>query len=210
MECMNERAIYFPAGHNGSRPYMIHGLFDSLLVLASRVLSGAGDDENCDSGRKACFMNLIRHHDALITKICFYFADSNNAFDDLRQDTLLNIWRGLSGFRGDSKEATWIYRICFNTCVSTVKYNSKISMPSLNDKVYDSYDREEEQDDLDERIAVMHRCISMLDPVDRSVVLMQLDGRGYDEIAAVTGMNRNTVATRLRRAKEKLRDMMKE
>lgn len=209
MECMNEQAIHIPVQtREAATAWITPHIFGSLTAFALRML--AVEEEQPDTMRKGCFMNLIKRHDALITKICFYFADSNNAFDDLRQDTLLNIWKGLSGFRGESKEVTWVYRICFNTCVSTVKSNSKALMPSLNDKAYSDFDREDEHDDLDDRIAVMHRCISMLDPVDRSMVLMQLDGRNYEEMAAVTGMNRNTVATRLRRAKEKLRDMMKE
>ena len=46
--------------------------------------------------------------------------------------------------------------------------------------------------------------ISMLNPAEKSLLMMWIDERSYDEIAEVTGFNRNTVATKLRRIKEKL------
>ncbi|MDE6391604.1 MAG: sigma-70 region 4 domain-containing protein [Duncaniella sp.] len=51
----------------------------------------------------------------------------------------------------------------------------------------------------------MHR---ELNPLDRSMVMMRLDGRAYEEIAEVTGLPRNTVATRLRRSRQRLADLM--
>ena len=56
----------------------------------------------------------------------------------------------------------------------------------------------------------MYRLISRLDPLDKAIVMMQLDEKSYDEIAAVTGLTRNNVAVRLHRAKERLRTMTKE
>lgn len=147
-------------------------------------------------------MELIGRYNALITKICFYFASNSSDFDDLRQDVLLNLWRGLHTFRGESSEMTWVYRVCFNTCVSSVRRNSRHTMPSL-DEVPES-NTVAESEGKDDDIQLLHRAISQLAPTDRSMVLMQLDGNSYDEIAEVMGMNRNTVATRLKRSRERL------
>lgn len=147
-------------------------------------------------------MELIGRYNALITKICFYFTSNSSDFDDLRQDVLLNLWRGLHTFRGESSEMTWVYRVCFNTCVSSVRRNSRHTMPSL-DEVPES-NTVAESEGKDDDIQLLHRAISQLAPTDRSMVLMQLDGNSYDEIAEVMGMNRNTVATRLKRSRERL------
>lgn len=55
-------------------------------------------------------------------------------------------------------------------------------------------------------VAEMHEMISRLPPLDKAIVTLWLDENSYDEIADITGLSRNTVATRLSRAKEKLKN----
>lgn len=176
--------------------------------LRQLMLMATGADTAPDPAAERRFIDLVSRHNALITKICFYFARNNADFDDLRQDVMLNIWRGLGSFRGESSETTWIYRICFNTCVSTAKRNARASMPSLEETHAERYGASAEDVETEERIALLHRCIGELNPLDRSMVMMRLDDRAYEEIAEVTGLPRNTVATRLRRSRQKLAGLM--
>lgn len=81
-------------------------------------------------------------------------------------------------------------------------------MPSLDDVPESDVVAEPERND--EEIRLLHRAISQLSPTDRSIVLMQLDGNSYDEIAEVMGMNRNTVATRLKRSRDRLARIINE
>lgn len=126
-------------------------------------------------------------------------------FNDLRQDTFVNLWRGLQQFRGDSQLSTWIYRVCLNTCVSTVRRRKGKSsldpLDALNDIPEPSLESERDNS------AMLHQFIAMLAPLDKAVIMMWLDERPYEEIAEVTGLKRNTVASRIRRIKEKLASM---
>ena len=54
------------------------------------------------------FNELIKEHGRLINKICYFYATDIDDFKDLRQESLLNIFRGLNKFRADSKISTWI------------------------------------------------------------------------------------------------------
>ena len=54
---------------------------------------------------------------------------------------------------------------------------------------------------------LMYSFISRLDPIEKAIVMMRLDDKSYDEIAEVTGLSRSNVATRLHRAKEKMKTM---
>ena len=58
-----------------------------------------------------------------------------------------------------------------------------------------------------EQYSLMYRLIGMLKPIDKSIILMWLDGNSYDDIADVVGLSRNAVASRLKRAKDSLASM---
>lgn len=140
----------------------------------------------------------------MIVKICFGYAGTKAELDDLHQDALINIWQSLVRFRGDSSVKTWVYRVTLNTCVSTVRRRRE-SPESDRLELYNVIDDSEERRRM---VAEMHECIALLSPVDKAIVLAWLDEFSYDEIAEMVGMPRNTVATRLRRAKEKLKNMI--
>lgn len=150
------------------------------------------------------FNALVEGHSSLIMKICFGYARTQSEFDDLYQDALINIWQGLPSFRGDASPKTWIYRVTLNTCVSTLRKRLKepvsVGIESLSEVI-------DNDDERKMQLMELHRRIAMLSGVDKAMVMMWLDEYSYDEIAALTGMARNTVATRLRRAKEKIKQI---
>ncbi|MDE6560270.1 MAG: RNA polymerase sigma factor [Muribaculaceae bacterium] len=146
------------------------------------------------------FKELIALENTTISRICFSYACSVAEFEDLRQDALINIWRGMHGFRGDSSSKTWIYRVTVNSCLSTIRKQSRYRHESL-DALYGLIDCEEFEK---EAIEQLHRVINLLDPEEKAVIMMWLDELSYDEIGEAMGLNRNTIATRIRRIKEKI------
>lgn len=139
----------------------------------------------------------------MISKICLSFARSEADFLDLRQDVLMNLWRGWGKFRGQSKRSTWIYRVALNTCMTSIKQKPApdprnlpldfaLHLPVAVD--------EAEAENLNE----LYRLISELKPEDKAVIMLWLDEFSYDEIAEMMGFSRNTVAQRIKRAIEKL------
>lgn len=69
------------------------------------------------------FTQLITQHAAIINKVCYIYANTLDDFNDMRQETLINIWRGLPSFRHDSSPSTWVYRVALNSCVSFFLYH---------------------------------------------------------------------------------------
>ena len=146
------------------------------------------------------FKKLIDIENATISRICFSYSNSIDEFEDLRQNALINIWRGMQGFRVGASAKTWIYRVTVNSCLSTIRRQSRHKHESL-DSLYgliadDGCDKE--------AIEQLHRAINTLAPEDKAVIMMWLDEMSYDEIAAAMGLNRNTIATRIRRIKDKI------
>ena len=165
------------------------------------VAEGIGIERATDS-RETRFRQVLSQHGELVSAICFSFANRRNEFEDLRQDALVNIWKGLTGFNGASDIKTWIYRVTLNTCVSIYRKSSTQpadfdSLENVAGITADGLAREE--------VDYLHTLISMLTPEDKGIILMWLDSHSYDEIAEVMELKRNTVATRIHRIREKLK-----
>lgn len=154
---------------------------------------------------QAVFSEMMLDYDRMIAGICLSFARTKEDYEDLRQDVMLNIWRGLDSFRGESAASTWIYRVTLNTCVSRRRKTDRRADISLHELYETLYSTSSPVDR--ERYALMYRLIGRLRPLDKSILLMRLDSRSYDEIAEVMGLSRNAVASRIKRTKDALRDM---
>lgn len=153
---------------------------------------------------QALFISLIGEYEPIIRKTAFSYSATREEFDDLRQDILLNIWKGLPGFRDDSKPSTWIWRVALNTCVSTIRARRRSVTASGDESLLRSVAAEEADEESMEQLENLHRAISRLSPDDKAIITLRLEEKSYEEIAELMGMNRNTVATRLRRIREHL------
>lgn len=154
------------------------------------------------------FEALVARQANIIAKVCYMYASDTQHFDDLRQECLINIWRGLDRFKGDSRESTWVYRACINTCITFYRRNRRHVEGAVPlDTVFDLA---ADDDGKLERITMLYRLISGLSDIDKAVIMMWLDEMSYDEIADATGITRNTIASRLRRIKVKLAEKAKE
>ncbi|MDE6337905.1 MAG: RNA polymerase sigma factor [Muribaculaceae bacterium] len=155
------------------------------------------------------FEALIATHSTLISRICFSYAADSEDYNDLRQDVLINIWKGIATFRGDASSLTWVYRVTLNTCVSTVRKRSRRPATERLDTMPFDIPEEKEDEGLRERFETLHRLISELSPIDKAIVTMWLDERSYDEIAEVVGMSKNNIGLRLHRIRERWRKQSK-
>lgn len=155
-----------------------------------------------DAVDNVLFTNVITAHSGIINKICRSFASCESDYEDLRQDALVNIWRGLPKFRSQADLKTWIYRVVLNTCVSVYRHYSHSVI-----KCDIKYASEQQVDNNcdDDNLQIVELLLSQLSVSDRSIIVMWLDDLSYDDIGAVMGLNRNTVATRIHRIKLKLR-----
>lgn len=148
------------------------------------------------------FEDAIVEFGPIITKICYYFSDSRNEFQDLRQEILLNLWKGWENFQTNSKLSTWIYRVSFNTCVSFYRKGKKdknfISIEHIID-----LPAETENSKL-ENYNTMLSLIRNLSYQERVIIMLWLEDKSYEEISDLMGINRNTLAVRIKRIKEKL------
>lgn len=146
------------------------------------------------------FLALIDCNKQIIYKVCYMYANDENHFNDLYQEVMVNLWQGMDGFRGDAQLSTWVYRVCINTCVSIFRRSGKLGISLSVDEIIDiPYD-----DSRSSQLKEMYQLINRLNRMEKAIILMWLDEKSYDEIAEVTGLTRNNVASRLHRIKAKL------
>lgn len=149
------------------------------------------------------FVSTIESNKQLIYKVCYLYATDSFELNDLYQEVVINLWRGFSDFRGDSSISSWIYRVGLNTCISY--YRKSSSKP----KTIPLVDNLEIYEDTIKttQIKEMYRLIGKLSKIERALILLWLDEKTYDEIGEIMGLNRNTVASRLKRIREKIVEM---
>ena len=151
--------------------------------------------------KERLFTKILEDSRGLIYTICFMYATSDEHLKDLQQESLINIWQGLDSFKGNSKESTWVYRVCINTCVSFMRKEKKSQEFKAIEEVEDVYETSQEHVS---QLKEMYHLISQLNKIEKAIIMLWLDDKQYNEIADIMGMPRNTIATRIRRIKEKL------
>ncbi len=129
------------------------------------------------------FELLVRQHKRTIYTVCYMFSRNKAEIDDLFQEILIRLWNGFQ----DKKERRRI-----ETVPLTVDIDPYEADDPKTQQIRELYDR-----------------ISRLDLIDRSLILLWLEGISYDEIGAIIGITPNNVGVRLARIKDKLVKMSK-
>ena len=149
------------------------------------------------------FVELVTRYKDVIFKVCYIYAEKDD-IEDYYQEVLIQIWRSLPKFRGESKVTTWIYRISLNTCISHVRKNTKGNInkvPLLDVNLWEN-DIEKKQ-----QVDEMYSLINKLNKLEKAVILLWLEDRDYEEIASIVGITKANVAVKINRIKEKLRKL---
>ena len=152
------------------------------------------------------FELLVREHKRTIYTVCYMFSHNNVEVDDLFQEILIRLWNGFDHYEGRSSARTWVYRVALNTAINQdKKERRRIETVPLTVDI----DPFEADDPKTQQVRKLHDLISQLELIDRSLVLLWLEGIPYDEIGAIIGITPNNVGVRLARIKEKLVKMSK-
>lgn len=151
------------------------------------------------------FLSVIKTYERVIYKVCYMYVTPNAPLNDLYQEVVLNIWKSFEKFRGESKISTWIYRIALNTCISFLRKEKNV--PEIVVLTQEETGIVDEQDELQIMLKELYRLINQLGQLDKSLILLYLEDKSYDEISEITGLTVTNVATKLSRIKEKLKKM---
>lgn len=153
------------------------------------------------SAKEKQFEELVKQYKRTIYSVCYMFSRDNEEINDLFQEILVRLWLGFGQFEQRSSVNTWVYRIALNTAINSDKRAKRRPQTVPLSTDIDPYDP---QDSSLEQVRQLYALINQLDVMDRGLVLLWLEGIGYDEIAAIMGITVANVGIKLHRIKEKL------
>ncbi|HRU06651.1 MAG TPA: sigma-70 family RNA polymerase sigma factor [Candidatus Brocadiia bacterium] len=170
----------------------------------------------CRDGEVAAFDRLTLKYQDRVYTLAYRLTGNPEDALDVAQEAFLKAFRSLSGFHGASRFYTWIYRIVVNTAISWRRSGASRPRPlSLGDGDEGAAAVESaEPDPVEsaqnaEETRLVEEAIAGLDAEHRAIlVLRDVEGKNYDEIACILDCPRGTVKSRLHRARRLLRDAL--
>jgi RNA polymerase sigma-70 factor (ECF subfamily) len=154
------------------------------------------------------FIQHIKENEGIIYKVARLYTNSTEDRKDVYQDIVYQLWKSYPSFKADSKISTWMYRVALNTAINNLKKEkrkgTRVSMDNFLLNKIDQVDTV-----MEERITLLYAHIKKLSVVERGIILLHLEGKNYDEIAAITGFTATNIGTRLARIKNKLKSQIK-
>ena len=161
-------------------------------------------------GDASAFNSLLRKYFPSVRRFAYSFAQDWAEADDLAQDALLRVFKSLDQFRGESAFSTWVFRIVRNTYIDRTRTRwfkmRKFSKPDDSLKTQSSPDETPEALSIKESDRrLLWSAIRAL-PAKHSnvIVLVDIEGMDYQEVAAIEGIPVGTVRSRLSRGRSLL------
>ena len=149
----------------------------------------------------------LKEYKLLIYKVCRIYANTPNAIQELYQDIIIQLWKSYPKFRGEAKFSTWLYRIAINTALISLSRPKRI-LEYSDVELHNVQIPDEDDTRLkDEQQEQLYLAIQQLNDIEKSIVMLYLEDRSYDEMEDILGISNATLRVKMNRIKEKLRTL---
>ncbi len=165
----------------------------------------------------SAFEELVRHYQDRIFSQCMYLSGNHDDAQDLAQDVFIQAYKSISSFRQESDFGTWLHRIAVNRWINICRRNKKVVTFSIDEPLStgDSGVVRElaaSEDSLSEKVerrefnALVQQALIRL-PLEfrMALVLREIEGYNYDEIANLLNCSLGTVKSRINRGRKALK-----
>ncbi len=176
--------------------------------------------QNCQKGDTASFSALILPYEQRLLHHAYRMLSNESEAEDAVQETLIKAWQKIHTYHGDAAFSTWLYTILHRVCLDMLRKNKRRA-PTVS--LYQSGKDEEgftlsipdnapgpdEKYNQKAALAAVANAIDALSDEHRTVIVLRdIDGLDYDEIAKVTNTSLGTVKSRINRARLALRKIL--
>jgi RNA polymerase sigma-70 factor (ECF subfamily) len=141
----------------------------------------------------------------LIYRVVTLYAPDPAAGEDLFQEIAIALWRSIPRYEGRSAESTWIYKVALNTAIAAARRGARPSAATE-----DPADQGQADPDWEHaaKLEWLYAKIRTMNLIDRSLVLLYLDGNSYEEIGEILGISVSSVGVKINRVKSRLKTLV--
>jgi RNA polymerase sigma-70 factor, ECF subfamily len=193
-----------------------HGMITSITETAVPKARDLRDEilvTRFQSGDQDAFRHIMERHSERVRNLVYSMFDAADLVDDLTQEVFIKIFRALPAFRFDAAFTTWLYRITINHCRDEIRRRKLRRMFSLQ-RLLEAGDKEVtmktmvEPEEHETREAIQHGLQRLPEKYRLPVILKDMEGHSYEEIADIMQCELGTVKSRLARGRGMLRDYL--
>ena len=154
------------------------------------------------------FLTRIEKHKGILYKVSKMYMDNHDDQQDLFQEIVCQLWKSYDSFRNESQFSTWMYRVAVNTAIVFLKKEKRkvdkyeIASENIKDDEVDSAIKESQLDHF-------YKAVQKLEKIDKAIIFYQLEGFSHKEIGDNLGISEGNARVKLNRAKEKLKEIIK-
>lgn len=154
------------------------------------------------------FLKRIESHKGILYKVSKMYMDNHDDQQDLFQEIVCQLWKSYDSFRNESQFSTWMYRVAINTAIIFLKKEKRkvdkyeIASENIKDDEGDSHIKESQIDHF-------YKAVQKLEKIDKAIIFYQLEGFSHKEIGENLGISEGNARVKLNRAKEKLKEIIK-
>ncbi|OYD14947.1 hypothetical protein CH330_07110 [candidate division WOR-3 bacterium JGI_Cruoil_03_51_56] len=160
-------------------------------------------------GDERAFAVLVERYKSMVFSTAYKVLKDLSQSEDAAQDTFIKAYAALPGFKGQAKFSSWLYRICYNTCISILrKRRPEVELTEAMAQTIDGPAEEFRSRDI--QTVIQQEVNRMPDDYRVVITLYHFDGMSYDEIAHLTHRPLGTVKAKIYRARVLLRERLLE
>jgi len=151
---------------------------------------------------KKAFDELFEKHKGIIYKVSMLYTRNREDQEDLFQDICFQLCRTYNNFREEAQFSTWLYRVALNTAINQVRKNKK---KSTSEAFYENIHYVSlNGENNDGQVNQLFKAISLLNKIDKALILLWLEEKSYEDIADILGISKSNVSVKLVRIKKQL------
>ena len=173
--------------------------------------------EQINNGDLGAFDQLVARYETRVYTIAYRYSGNYNDANDLAQEAFIRVYRSIHSFRGESSFLTWLYRVVTNVCKDELRRRAKEKTVSFDEIVENGSSPvvEGKSQPLEEAVLrnewreEVQQILNSLTPEHRTIVIMRdIQGYSYEEIAYFLSCSLGTVKSRLSRARNVLKERL--
>jgi RNA polymerase sigma-70 factor (ECF subfamily) len=178
--------------------------------------------QRAQRGESGAFDALVRRYQHKVVKLVMRYVRNPTEAEDIAQDAFIKAYRALSRFRGDSAFYTWLYRIAINTAKNSLAARARNPVqldsngsgdedrPGLEERMIDTATPEALALTEEIRATVSAAIDRLPEDLRTAIMLRELEGLSYEEIAKTMDCPVGTVRSRIFRAREAVDERLRE